>query len=126
MIFKYTVDRVLDGNQTQTRRPIKQRKRYTYAVGNTYAVQAASGKGGGARLEVLRVREQLLGAVTEADARAEGYESLAAFRHAWTAQYGGFNPAEDVWVVEFRLVENGRTEPAQSSAKPPRSKDYGM
>ena len=125
IIFKYTVERVLDGTQTQTRRPIRQRKRYTYTVGTTYAVQAASGKGGGARLEVLHVREQLLGAVTEADARAEGYENLAAFRHAWTEQYGGFNPAEDVWMVEFRLVENGRTEPAQPSARSSRSKDYG-
>lgn len=119
MIFKYTFQQVLEGSQTQTRRPIRQRQRYAYAAGNTYAVQTASNKPGGARIRVVRVREQLLGAVTEDEAKAEGHDDLAAFRRAWAAQYGGFDPAEEVWVVEFRLVEADRTEPAQTSAKVP-------
>ena len=109
----------MDGSQTQTRRPIRQRQRYAYAVGNTYAVQTASNKVRGARIRVVRVREQLLGAMTEAEAKAEGHDALAAFRHAWAAQDGGFDPVEDVWVVEFQLVAASRTEPARTPAKVP-------
>ncbi len=117
MIFKYTVVRVLDGTQTQMRRPVTPRQHYSYAVGTTYTVQAASGKVCGAKIQVLGVREQLLGAMTEAEARAEGYKDLETFRHAWTRQYSRFDPGEDVWVVEFRLLAESRTDSAQRSAK---------
>lgn len=104
MIFRYTAEKVLDGTQTQLRRPIRQRQRYTYAKGVTYAVQLADGKVTGERIKILCMSEQLLGAVTEDDANSEGYPNLAAFQHAWSQQYGHFDPSEDVWVVRFKLV----------------------
>lgn len=104
MIFKYTVEKVLDGTQTQARCRIGRVRRYACTRDMTYAVQTASGRVCGAKIKIKRVREQLLGAMTEADAKAEGYPNLAAFQQVWAQQYGHFDPCEDVWVIDFSLV----------------------
>ncbi len=103
MTFGTTLAKVLDGTQTQFRRPVE--RRYVYLVGKVYSVQAHMSEDTVASIKITSVREQPLGAVTEDEARAEGFDSLAAFKESWGERFGPFDPALEVWRVEFRLVD---------------------
>jgi hypothetical protein len=61
------------------------------------------------RIRITAIRPQTLQDITEADARAEGVESVAAYRDLWESINGrtpgarwADNPA--VWVLTFELV----------------------
>lgn len=105
MIFRHTLERVLSGTKTRARRPIKSYRRFAYRVGKTYAVQPDRGQNAVARIQVLAVSKQPLGEMTRADAVAEGFASLAEFRKFWRERYGSFDPKDEAWVLEFRLLE---------------------
>lgn len=105
MIFQHTLEQVLSGKKTQTRRLFRSDRRFVYRAGKTYAVQPGRGRNAVARIEVLVVRKQRLGEMTEAEAVAEGFASLAEFRKLWQERYGSFDPKNEAWVIEFRLLE---------------------
>lgn len=111
MIFDTTYEKVLDGTQTQTRRPIKPGRK---KVGSVLGVQAHVKQRALGYIKVTGVKEQLLGTVTEAEARAEGYDSLEAFQEAWGQRYGAFDPAEDVWRIEFKMISESELTPYQT------------
>lgn len=70
-------------------------------------------------LEITAVRVERLQAISEADAKAEGYANRSHFAKAWDANTGRLkwyqNPA--VWVVEFRRVDAPERVPAVPSAR---------
>ncbi len=103
MTFGSTLEKVLNGTQTQIRRPVGQR--YVYLAGKVYGVQTHLSKESIAFIKVTSVKEQLLGAVTDAEAKAEGYNDLDAFKAAWIKSYGAFEPTDDVWKIEFKLID---------------------
>lgn len=103
MTFGTTLAKVLDGTQTLFHLPIE--RRYVYLVGKVYSVQAHRSKDTVASIKITSVKEQLLGAVTEEEARAEGFESLAEFKASWDKRFGPFDLTQDVRRVEFRLVD---------------------
>lgn len=99
---------VLAGAKTQTRRPTTMSPRSPWyeggcslTPGRTYAVCPGRGKPAVGRVRVTAVRREALGAITEDDARREGFESRAAFLDYWRAMHGDVDPAQPVWVVEF-------------------------
>ncbi|GAB4160750.1 MAG: hypothetical protein Kow00107_08720 [Planctomycetota bacterium] len=55
-------------------------------------------------LKVVSVKEQLLGSISEEEARKEGYEGRADFFAAWESIHGYLNESETVWAIEFTLV----------------------
>src|SRR5688500_13184371 len=100
MLFQYTLPQVLAGEKTMTRRLIAQNDtavedanghiqailsngRDKFRVGKTYAVQPARGKPQVARIEVLRLGRGSASAISEHDARAEGFHSREAFLNEW-------------------------------------------
>lgn len=93
------VQPILDGRKTQTRRLGNRRWREG-------AVHQARTKMFGdpfAYLRILDVRREVLGAITTADARAEGYTMTADYLAAFE-RINGSAPLElPVWVVEFEL-----------------------
>jgi hypothetical protein len=125
MIFQYTWQKVLAGTKTQTRRVAKPAEelwtreqtgplpekvihrgnRVKWRTGGRYAVQPGRNQKGVGRIELLDIRYQHLGNVTEEEAKAEGFASLAEFIQAWTGIHGSFDRELPVWVLEFRLVE---------------------
>ena len=89
MLFKpYLIEAILQGKKTQTRRlrklthsvvlhddriiAVYQWNRLLWRVGNTYAIQPGRGKKAVGRFRLLSIRQELLQAITNADARAEG------------------------------------------------------
>ena len=108
MIFQYTLDKVLDGRKTQTRRLVIAGKPPRWRAGSTYAIQPGRIKKSVARIEVTGVTKEPLGKINEAGARAEGSKSLAEFKKAWAEIHGGYDPKVEVWVISFRLVAAAR------------------
>lgn len=96
-------EKVWSGRKTQTRRLVKfsglgldqdgeiflvsieTRKgpRVKWRVGDYYAVQPGRGKPSGGRIRLLGIRYELLQAISEGDAKAEGVESRAEFAALW-------------------------------------------
>jgi hypothetical protein len=123
MLFQYTLPQVLAGEKTMTRRliapndtvvaganghiqAILSNGRDKFRVGKTYAVQPARGKPQVARIEVLRLGRGSVSAISEQDARAEGFPSCEAFLNEWRKIHGDTKMNADVWVIEFRLVKS--------------------
>ena len=105
MIFQHTWEAVLSGTKTQTRR----RARGSYEIGCTYAVQPGRGKSAVGRIEITRIREALCaGNISDADAAAEGFESVQAWRDVYQTMHGFTALNRPCWVLEFQLVKRGR------------------
>ena len=118
MIFQYTLDKVLSGRKTQTRRVRRPGSQARWKIGHSYAVQPTRTARSVARIVVTGVRHEKLGKITQAGARAEGFPSVAAFARVWTEVHGAFDPQTEVWVVSFRLADSrmrGRKKSLSSS-----------
>lgn len=121
MIFQHTLENVLNGSKTQTRRVIKPQDnaltdaggriiaivnngRMKWAVGRTYAVQPSRTGRAVARIEITDLRREPADAISLEDARAEGYPNREAFLAGWAKIHGAHAAQQPVWVVQFRLV----------------------
>lgn len=130
MIFAHTHEQVLAGTQTQTRRlwkdkhgvggyvrcekgfanaAIKNGCRTQWRLDRTYAVQPGRGKRAVGRIRVTGLRVERVQAITEADAQAEGVDSVQAYAALWDAIHSkrgerwSDNPL--VVVIQFELVK---------------------
>jgi hypothetical protein len=56
-------------------------------------------------VEITEIVTRRLGAFTEADARAEGGQSLAEFRAWWTDKYGSWESDREVVTLRFIVGE---------------------
>ncbi|MEW6016517.1 MAG: ASCH domain-containing protein [Pseudomonadota bacterium] len=100
------VQPILEGRKTQTRRTGKRR----WNVGAVHQARTAIFGEPFARLRIKDVHQESLGEIDEADARAEGYPSVAAYREAFTRIYGKWDDLMKVWVVDFEAVEEEKRD----------------
>ncbi len=121
MIFQYTLDLLLSGRKTQTRRVAKAGEtaiqadgqiiavqthgRDKYRVGKTYAVQPSRNAASVARIRLVGIRQQRAGDISLEDAQAEGYASREEFFAQWQAIHGADKLNLTVWVLTFELAE---------------------
>lgn len=56
------------------------------------------------KIQVVSVRTQMLRDMSEADARAEGFDDLAGFRQKWVSLHGAYIETDWVFVIEFKLL----------------------
>jgi hypothetical protein len=124
MIFSHTLDLVLSGVKSQTRRLKKPHEhlyptepgtvygetragiRRVYQVGMIYAVQPGRAKKAVAFIRLTAIRDQRVMSISEADAIAEGFDSPESFFAAWRAIHGAKADLQAwVWVLEFELCE---------------------
>lgn len=112
MIFSGDLaDKVLSGEKTQTRRPVKYdgitRIPCQYKVGRTYAIQRKRGTHGlGPRILILSVERERVSSITPEDAHAEGFATTSDFLERWHSFYEFSYPG--CWRIEFRLVEGSQ------------------
>ena len=98
--------KVLSGEKTQTRRT----RRPNVKVGGEYRLK----KGYSwlqTRITVTGLDRQRLGDITPEDIRREGLSGLEEFKAAWTGIYGGWDPDQTIWVVDFMLTETFKEKP---------------
>jgi len=96
--------KVLDGTKTVTRRPTNGKTKCSYQRYLDYAVCPGRGKHQVARMVVLDVREELVGAITDAEAVLEGFADRNAFIAYWQKLYRIWDPSLPVWRIEFKLT----------------------
>jgi hypothetical protein len=139
VIFKQRmVDAILAGEKTVTRRPVKYNRSgkilpCKYKVGGgpsgTYALQGPPEKGSraraktieGYRLKVVLVSLGFVEAISDAEARREGFEDRTAFLAYWLRLYPGSRFKEAAWRIEFDLVETTPPPAAVSVSAQPKS-----
>ena len=104
------LDAIFDGHKTVTRRPVKKNsdgseKPCRFKVGRTYSIQPGRGKKAVGRVKIKWTpHQELLGQISIDRALKEGFGDAAEFVDYWIKLYGGFDPYETVWVIEFELV----------------------
>jgi hypothetical protein len=131
MIFRKTFEKVLSGEKTQTRRPIKKgdllrrsstgpfayiyneiSQRTRMMTQRDYAVQPGQGQASLGRIRILSIRHERLDKITPQDVRAEGFEHLYEFKDVWQELYGGgindWSERPMVYVIDFEVVANYR------------------
>ena len=123
MIFKYTLENVLYGKKTQTRRIIKptdtsiqnengsiqsvlRNGRKMWTVGNHYSVQPDYGKKAVATIQITALRREPILEISEVDAIAEGVDNRADYLQLWANMHGKNSFERDVWVIEFKVVQS--------------------
>ena len=80
--------------------------RALWTVCNTYAVCPGRGQKAVARIRILDIRAQSPSLISEADARAEGFDSREAFWDKLRALYGdGVDLDALYWALTFELVK---------------------
>lgn len=117
MIFQHTIDKVLDGTKTQTRRlaakhadgfsiaglemigfpngvksvmhgdKSDEKWNVKYQVGKTYAVQSGRGKKQVARIELVDLRYEDVRCISYEDAQAEGFNGKLEFLETWVKMH---------------------------------------
>lgn len=122
MIFQHTLDLVLSGRKTQTRRVVRPSDsavtgpdgavvavlsggREKWRVGGTYAVQPGRTQPAVARIRVTALRREPARQISEADALAEGATSRDDYLQTFARINGQRALDGDCWVVTFELVE---------------------
>jgi len=98
------IPKVLDGRKTVTRRRSQHRdgRPLRYLAGGVYAVQPGRGQPHVGHIEVGSVSIEPLVAMTEEEARSEGFRSLTVFMAYWMMLHRGWNPDEPVVRIAFR------------------------
>ena len=132
MIFQHTIDKVLSGEKTQTRRVVKEgdyaeyvETEFTLATGvinfratkrirnannnirweqsKTYSVQPGRGQRGVARIKIMTLGNQDVRYINKESMRAEGFNSKEEFLNLWRKMHGA---NYESWVITFKLVND--------------------
>lgn len=108
ILFKHEhVPMILAGTKTQTRRTGKLR----WEVGAIRQAKTSYNKDSEfAKLQIKSIRQEPLGAISEADAIAEGYSSIKEYKVVFERIYGFWDDNLPVWVIDFVRVEQGEKE----------------
>lgn len=106
MIFRVDLaESVMAGRKTVTRRLAKGPCRYR--VGKDVAVQPGRGKPAVGRIFITGITLEELGRITPGEARREGFESVADFKHTWKELHGHYDDGEMIYRIAFEAVPNG-------------------
>lgn len=123
MIFQHTIDKLLSGEKTQTRRLASWRDGHhgkatrmdltilsakNWEVGKTYAVQPGRGKKAVGRIRITRIEYQDVRDISYPDVQSEGFSSRVEFWQTWCGMHDKsalpFAPFESYEAVREYLM----------------------
>lgn len=107
MIFSpQLAKKVLDSTKTVTRRRTEHRdgRPIRYTAAGVYAVQPGRGKRHVGHIVVTHAGLEPLQAITEEEARLEGFSGWPEFLDYWMKLHGSWNPGEIVARIAFRRI----------------------
>lgn len=139
MIFQHTIDKVLSGEKTQTRRIVKpgdvrvcvespfggwQPVKITgigkynqsiirWEIGNTYALQRGRGVKAEGRIRITGIRREDVRDISEADVKAEGFASYEHFVQTWSYMHDAAACREADKLKGIHICGAARTRPAE-------------
>jgi len=86
--------KILSGEKTQTRRLSGR-----FRVGEIYRVNRTE-----IWILITRRYKQRLGEISPEEIRREGFSSPEEFKQAWKKIYDSWNPEQQIWAYEFKLL----------------------
>lgn len=98
------------------RKILTTRRRVYGKPGSVLEAQDEDGLSAGFSVRILEVREEDLGDVARRYFASEGFNEPAGFVAAWCDIYGGFFPAERVYVHRFEVVSEAEIQKAVHDA----------
>jgi uncharacterized protein YhfF len=105
VIFRPELARqIRNGQKTMTRRLVENGEPCRYRPGKHYAVQPGRGQAAVCRIAIESVRQERVGDITFADARAEGFQTTEEFKAYWVAIH------DKAWLA----VENAMLDSADN------------
>lgn len=134
MQFAKTIDKVLSGEKTQTRRIVKAScheyqagwdviratvdvkgliHTKLWTVGKTYAVQRGRGVKAEARIRITDIRREDVRSISEADVKAEGFISYEHFIQTWCYMHDAAACREADKLKGIHICDVARTRPAE-------------
>jgi hypothetical protein len=117
MIFtRDNVEKIARGVKTESRRVWETPH---VRIGGVYAVRSSRFSAhvpGDPMIRVTNLWKEPLGQIDEADARAEGCDSVDDFKRLWTSLHGSWRPGQRVYVVRFEPVRRLRVPDTQVAA----------
>ncbi|MBI3654105.1 MAG: hypothetical protein HY231_23995 [Acidobacteria bacterium] len=107
MLFMHSWQKVLQGKQTLTTRPV----RGCYVTNRTYAIRKERcGKPIG-RIRITEIfTKRSAGRISDEDILQEGFKSKKSFEDAYAARFGRDAVYQPVWCFRFELVESYLSE----------------
>lgn len=103
MFDKQTVDLILSGKKTQTRR-LRRDDNRPAVPGNIHKLKIdRTGKVYG-YIEIISCEKAVFGDITLADAKKEGFKNIEEYTEYFISVNGEVNKSTKIWVINFKLV----------------------
>ena len=104
MFDKQTLDLILKGKKTQTRRLRKNETRPAIP-GNIHKLKIDRTSKTYGYIEIISCEKAVFGDITEKDARKEGFKDIEEYTEYFTSVNGEVSKSTPIWVINFKLVK---------------------
>jgi len=95
---------IRSGRKTQTRRIWNTPKCTVGKICFAHSNRTVSDRFCSMPIRIVDMYTQRLGDITPEEIKKEGFNTLSEFKSDWIEIYGEWNPDQEVWVVEFEVV----------------------
>ena len=104
MFDKQTLEMILKGKKTQTRRLRKDDNRPA-VPGNIHKLKIDRSQKTYGYIEILSCEKAVFGDITQKDAREEGFKDIEEYTEYFKSVNGDVNKSTPIWVIKFKLVK---------------------